>query len=310
MFWRKRQPLLHCEIVHALPGRVRIRCRALGYLGTYVAEIRQRLQDLSPIRQARVNILTQNVLLHYDHTQVSAQDVLELAELVIGSYSLTAYKAERAEQNRPTVNERRLQEGSLSDMLIRIGVTTATLVFYFFRKPAGHGPATLCGPLPHRSVADGRLAGNPHLPQRPQFVGNHVSSERRYAQRHRDSGEHRQRPGSLGADDHLAGRHRRTAHRLYDGPHPPRDPQHAFGRRRDRLAVAGRRRRGARGPRSTPRRRPDHGPHRREDQRGRGGGVGRGGGRSGVDYRRIHALAQGRRATRCLPEPWSRAAGW
>ena len=145
MFWRKRQPLLHCEIVHALPGRVRIRCRALRYLGTYVAEIRQRLEDLSPICQARVNILTQNVLLHYDHTQVSAQDVLELTELVIGSYSLTAYKAERAEQNRPTVNERRLQEGSLSDMLIRIGVTTATLVFYFFRKPMGHGPATLSG---------------------------------------------------------------------------------------------------------------------------------------------------------------------
>ena len=63
---------------------------------------------------------------------MSAEDVVELTELVIGSYSLTAYKAERAEQNRPTVNERRLQEGSLSDMGIRIGVTTATLVYYFF----------------------------------------------------------------------------------------------------------------------------------------------------------------------------------
>ncbi|MFZ1937049.1 MAG: heavy metal translocating P-type ATPase [Thermoguttaceae bacterium] len=145
MFWRKRQPLLHCEIVHALPGRLRIRCRALRYLATYVAEIRQRLQDLSPICQAQVNVLTQNVLLHYDHTQVSAQDVLELTELVIGSYSLTAYKAERAEQNRPTVNERRLQEGSLSEMVTRIGVTTATLVYYVLRKPMGHGPATLAG---------------------------------------------------------------------------------------------------------------------------------------------------------------------
>ncbi len=122
---------------------MRIRCRALGYLANYVAEIRQRLEELSPICQARVNVLTQNLLLHYDQTQVSAQDVLELTELVIGSYSLTAYKAERAEQNRPTVNERRLQEGSLSDMVTRIGVTTATLVYYFFRKPMHHGPATL-----------------------------------------------------------------------------------------------------------------------------------------------------------------------
>ena len=176
MFWQKRQPLLHCEIVHALPGRVRIRCRALRYLGMHVAEIRQRLEDLSPIRQARVNVPTQNVLLHYDHTQVSAQDVLELAELVIGSYSLTAYKAERAEQNRPTVNERRLQEGSLSDMLMRIGVTTATLVFYFFRKPAGHAPATLAGRfLTVPSLTAASLA-IPIFRSGLQFVGNHVSS--------------------------------------------------------------------------------------------------------------------------------------
>ena len=164
MFWRKRQPLLHCEVVHALPGRVRIRCRALRYLGTYAAEIRQRLEDLSPIGKAKVNIVTENVLLHYDQTQVSAQDVLELTELVIGSYSLTAYKAERAEQNRPTVNERRLQEGSLSEMLVRIGVTTATLAFYFFRKPTGHGPATLAGRFLTVPSLTASLVGRPHLP--------------------------------------------------------------------------------------------------------------------------------------------------
>src|SRR5271157_5137575 len=145
MFWHKRQPLLHCEVVHALSGRVRIRCRALRYLGVYANEIRQRLEELSPVGKVQVNILTQNVLLHYDRADVSAQDVLEMTELVVGSYSLTAYKAERAEQNRPTVNERRLQEGSLSEMLVRIGVTTATLGFYFFRKPMAHGPATLAG---------------------------------------------------------------------------------------------------------------------------------------------------------------------
>ena len=145
MFWHKRQPLLHCEVVHALPGRVRIRCRALRYLGVYADEIRQRLEELSSIGKVQVNVLTQNILLHYDQADVSAQDVLELAELVVGSYSLTAYKAERAEQNRPTVNERRLQEGSLSEMLVRIGVTTATLGYYFFRRPMGRGPATLAG---------------------------------------------------------------------------------------------------------------------------------------------------------------------
>ncbi|MGO9109523.1 MAG: heavy metal translocating P-type ATPase [Thermoguttaceae bacterium] len=141
MFWRKQQPLLHCEVVHALPGRVRIGCRALRYLDAYAAEIRQRLEDLSPVRAAKVNILTQNVLLFYEQTSASVEDVVELTELVIGSYSLTTYKAERAELNRPTVNERRLHEEPLSEMLVRIGVTTATLVFYFFRKPAENGSA-------------------------------------------------------------------------------------------------------------------------------------------------------------------------
>jgi len=145
MFWRKRQPLLHCETMHALPGRLRIHCRALGYLAANAAEIRERLEGLSPVRAAEVNPLTQNVLVHYYPDQASPQEVVDLAELVIGSYSSTAYKAERAEQNRPTLNERRLQEESLTEMLVRIGVTTATLLFSFLRKPAGHGPATLAG---------------------------------------------------------------------------------------------------------------------------------------------------------------------
>ncbi len=295
MFWRKRQPLLHCEIVHALPGRARIRCRALRYLAAYAAEIRQRLQDLSPIRQARVNFLTQNVLLHYDHTQVSVEDVLELTELVIGSYSLTAYKAERAEQNRPTVNERRLQEGSLSEMLTRIGVTTATLVFYFFRKPADNGPGTLAGrflTVPSLTAASLALpifrSGLSSLATTFRPNADTLSSTAIVASIASGRGLSALTIIWLAdiAELLTAYTMRRTRRR---------DPQHALGGRRDRLAAARRRRRGARGPRSTPPRRPHHGPHRREDQRGRGGRGGRGGGRPGLDHRRIHAAGQGRR---------------
>ncbi len=310
MFWRKRQPLLHCEIVHALPGRVRIRCRALRYLAAYAAEIRQRLQDLSPIRQARVNILTQNVLLHYDHTQVSAQDVLELTELVIGSYSLTAYKAERAEQNRPTVNERRLQEGSLSDMLTRIGVTTATLVFYFFRKPADNGPATLAGrflTVPSLTAASLAIpifrSGLSSLATTFRPNADTLSSTAIVASI--ASGRGLSALTIIWLADiaelltaYTMGRTRRAIRNMLSVG------EETVWRLRDDGA------RGMRGPRSTPPRRPDHGPHRREDQRGRGGRVGRGGGRSGVDHRRIHAAAQGRGRARCSPERSSRAAGW
>ena len=126
-------------------GKGADRLPGVRYLAAYAAEIRQRLQDLSPVRGAKVNIVTQNVLLDYDPALASAQDVVELTELVVGSYALTAYKAERAEQNQPTVNERRLQEGSLSEMLVRIGVTTATLAFYVLRRPRGNGPTASIG---------------------------------------------------------------------------------------------------------------------------------------------------------------------
>ena len=142
MFWHKRQPLLHCEVVHALPagcGSVAGRCAIWACTPPKSGNAWKTCRRSAPRKST---LSRENVLLHFDRAQASAQDVLELAQLVVGSYSLTAYKAERAEQNRPTVNERRLQEGSLSEMLVRIGVTGATLAFYFFRRPSGDGPAT------------------------------------------------------------------------------------------------------------------------------------------------------------------------
>ncbi len=39
MLWRKQEPLLHCQVRHELPGRVRICCRALGFLHDHALEI-------------------------------------------------------------------------------------------------------------------------------------------------------------------------------------------------------------------------------------------------------------------------------
>ncbi len=143
--WRKEKPLLQCEVLHQLPGRVRISCRALAYLQADSTEIVRQFTDLLPVREARVSILTQNVLLHYDSSQATPDDILELAESVLSSHSVTAYKKERAERNAPTVNERRLQEEPLADMVTRIGVTTATLAFSQLRKSSLQPPATFLG---------------------------------------------------------------------------------------------------------------------------------------------------------------------
>jgi cation-transporting P-type ATPase C len=145
MIWRKAKPLLHCDILHQLPGRVRIGCRALRYLAAESREIRQRLEDLVPVRSAHVSIITENVLIHYDSSQVTLDDIIDQAESVLGGYSLQAYKSERSVQDAVTVNERRLQEEPISDMLVRIGVTTATLGYPLLSKRVMKSPKTILG---------------------------------------------------------------------------------------------------------------------------------------------------------------------
>ena len=145
MWWRKQEPLLHCEVLHELPGRVRIGCRALGYLDAHADEIAARLEDLVPVTRARVSVVTANVLIHYDATQSTTAEIHDLAEPVIGAYSLVAYKAERADQNKLTVNERRLQEEPISQMVGRVAVTSATLGMSYLGKGVGRPAATLSG---------------------------------------------------------------------------------------------------------------------------------------------------------------------
>ncbi len=145
MIWRKTKPLLQCDVIHQLPGRVRIGCRALKYLQVEAEGIHQRLEDLVPVCHARVSAITENVLILYDPSQATVEDIVEQTESVLGGYSLLAYKAERSFQDSATVNERRLQEEPISEMLVRIGVTTATLGYPLLSKRAMREPATFLG---------------------------------------------------------------------------------------------------------------------------------------------------------------------
>ncbi|MBD3257569.1 heavy metal translocating P-type ATPase [candidate division GN15 bacterium] len=134
MFGRKPKPLLQCDIAHDLPGRVRVRCRALRYLCEQAADMEQRLRDHPNITQARVTCLTANVLVEYNPDQIALAEITETVQAVVGNYSLVAYKAERLEAARQTVQERRLQEEPIREMLTRVIVTSVTLLFSFRRQ--------------------------------------------------------------------------------------------------------------------------------------------------------------------------------
>ena len=142
MFFKTRKkPLISCDIVHNLPGRLRIHCRALGLLDDHKKDIRDRLAADFAVTSAVVSPWSESVLIYYDVNKSNSREILELIESVMASYSTVAFQIDREIQNKRTVQERRLQEEPLSDMLIRIGINAATLIFGYIRKPAP--PVTL-----------------------------------------------------------------------------------------------------------------------------------------------------------------------
>ena len=142
MFFKPRKkPLLSCDIVHTLPGRIRIHCRALGFLDDYKDDIRDRLLADFAVTAVTAATGSESLLIHFDADKSNSREILELVEAVMASYSTVAYKIDREIQNKQTVQERRLHEEPLSEMLMRIGINTATLTIGYFRRPAP--PVTL-----------------------------------------------------------------------------------------------------------------------------------------------------------------------
>ena len=134
IFRSKSKPLLLCEIRHSLPGRVRIGCRALAYLAAEASEIKERLENNPMVHSARISTITANVLIYYNHDKIPAEQIRELTETIIGSFSLIAYKAERQEKTKITVQERRLQEEPISEIATRVLVITVSLLLSVLKR--------------------------------------------------------------------------------------------------------------------------------------------------------------------------------
>ena len=83
MSLKNKKPLMHCEILHELPGRIRIGCSALQYLDSKADEIQERLEDMAPVRSASVTVLTSNVLVAYDRRMSTSQEILSMAEALL-----------------------------------------------------------------------------------------------------------------------------------------------------------------------------------------------------------------------------------
>jgi len=143
----RNTPLLACEIVHSLPGRLRIHCQAIKYLTNELAEITERINNIPEVTSVTASPITGNALVFYDTSRTNANLICENCESIIGAFSRIAYKAKREESNKPTVNERRLHDAPISEMMTRVAVTTVTLALAFIRRGVIGRPATLFGKI-------------------------------------------------------------------------------------------------------------------------------------------------------------------
>ncbi|HTU02039.1 MAG TPA: heavy metal translocating P-type ATPase [Candidatus Sulfotelmatobacter sp.] len=144
MFGAKLKAVDGSRILHELPGRVRILCPGVRHLGAETAEFRRRVQALSGVRSVEINPISETVLIHYDRARAGSQEVLAGLQGSLSEHSLAIYKAERAQATQTTVQERRLQEASVGEILPRVLASAVTLAFSALSGPKAP-PATFLG---------------------------------------------------------------------------------------------------------------------------------------------------------------------
>ena len=127
MIRKKTKQLMHLELAHHIPGRIRVRAGALKYLKQVQEEFLTSINQHEYFKDVEYNGVTGSLLIYFDEEQIGSEEVVEVVENHIGTFSIAAYQAEREEKNTLTVNERRLQEESVKDIFKRVAISATAL---------------------------------------------------------------------------------------------------------------------------------------------------------------------------------------
>lgn len=129
MVLNKNIPLFKCSVIHTIPGRVRIRCRAFEYLSKINYNIEKNLTNMRAIKSAKINNITKNILICYDKGLTSQDEILILLQEVISKHSITVYKNEREDISRKISQVKEVREESAEDILKKVAVNVGTLSY-------------------------------------------------------------------------------------------------------------------------------------------------------------------------------------
>ncbi|WP_330665089.1 heavy metal translocating P-type ATPase [Tepidibacter sp.] len=130
----KRKPLLKCEVIHSIDGRIRLGCRAFKYLFEQKEEIEKKIQNIKSIKSAKISVVTKNILIYYGGDSINQEEIIGIVEDTISLYSMIAYKGEREDKTKVSVKERSIQEEPVEDILKRIVSTTAVIGYSLFNR--------------------------------------------------------------------------------------------------------------------------------------------------------------------------------
>lgn len=126
--------LLYCEVVHKIRGRIRIKSKALKYLGKLKNQIEEQLEQVRYIKSAKISHVTGTVVIYFDDINVTDDNLIALIQNTLNVYLVEIYRNEKVESSKNIVIERKLQEESPEEIISRMVAAGSLLVYNFFKK--------------------------------------------------------------------------------------------------------------------------------------------------------------------------------
>ena len=120
--------LLDCEILHEIRGRIRIKSRALKYLGVHKEEITKQLMQVHYIQSVEISSITGTILVYFDNFSLTGENLISLLQNTLNTYLVDIYKNEKKQISNKYVIERRLQEESPQEIIKNIGAAVLLLL--------------------------------------------------------------------------------------------------------------------------------------------------------------------------------------
>ena len=120
--------LLDCKILHEIRGRIRIKSRALKYLGIHKEEITKQLMQVHYIQSVEISSITGTILVYFDNFLLTGENLISLLQNTLNTYLVDIYKNEKKQISNKYVIERRLQEESPQEIIKNIGAAVLLLL--------------------------------------------------------------------------------------------------------------------------------------------------------------------------------------